>query len=58
MSRGVTYNIIIIIIIIIYCFFGGWGVVEGTLLGSIPRLGFEFALLKDDGREDVDSSGK
>ena len=33
----------------------GLQLVGGTLLGSIAGFGFEFALVKDDDREDVES---
>ena len=35
----------------------GGGYVGGTLLGSIAKLGFKFAFVKDDGKEAANGSG-
>lgn len=36
---------------------GEGGIVGGTLLGSIAKLGFKFAFVKDDGKEAANGSG-
>lgn len=36
---------------------GGCGIVGGTLLRSIAKLGFKFAFVKDDGKETTNGNG-